>query len=397
VTRLRFLAHVNPATPEFDAIDENVDVTFVPLEDVWPRPGWSPSRRRPRGEVSSGYTRFRDGDILVPKITPTFEAGRSVIADDLETPVAAGTTELHVVRSERSDARYLNYCFQTKPFLNGGEAAMVGVAGQKRVPEMWLLDYEVPVDDLRLQREIADFLEAETVRINALIEKKRRMIELLTEVWTSDLSAALNPKSGLRLKHLLAAPLAYGVLVPEHDETGVPMLRITDLREGVVDLDSVVRIPRRQSEEYRRTIVRAGDLIVSVVGTLGRSVEVGQELDGCNLNRALARVQLQHDVPRSLIQSYFESQLFLDQARLATSSDSAQPTLGLGDMKHFLVGLPTDRSSWSAIADRLRSRRARIDSATAALRRQVELLREHRQALITAAVRGDLDTAKVGV
>jgi type I restriction enzyme S subunit len=257
-----------------------------------------------------------------------------------------------------------------------------------------LQEIAIPLPSLEAQVRAADFLDIETALIDTLIEKKRRMIGLLKEAWRADLAAAFDPATGVRLKHLLAAPLAYGVLVPEHDDAGVPMLRITDLRGGRIDLDTVVRIATRQSFEYRRTVVGLGDLIVSVVGTLGRSIEVEADVTGCNLNRALARVQLRSRVPRKLIRFWFESELFADQARLATSGDSAQPTLGLGDMKNFVVGIPADSSHWPQITAALARREARIGKASNALRRQIDLLRERRQGLITAAITGELDVSK---
>jgi type I restriction enzyme, S subunit len=81
---------------------------------------------------------------------------------------------------------------------------------------------------------------------------------------------------------------------------------------------------------------------VSIVGTLGKSVEATSKIAGSNLNRALARVQLRRGVPRSLVRFWFASDHFLDQARMATSSDSAQPTLGLGDLQTFNIGLPRE-------------------------------------------------------
>ena len=96
--RLRHLAAVNPSTPEFDRLPADADVPFLPLECVWPGSLLDTSRRKTRAELSVGYTRFRQGDILLPKITPTFQADRTVIAVDIDGGVGAGTTELHVVR-----------------------------------------------------------------------------------------------------------------------------------------------------------------------------------------------------------------------------------------------------------------------------------------------------------
>lgn len=287
------------------------------------------------------------------------------------------------------DPHFLWYLVNNEDFWEKGGAAQPYV----RLSET--LERRLSLPELGEQRAIADHLDAETVRIDALIEKKRRMVELMEEGWQAFLGSVLRPASGLRFKLLLAAPLAYGVLVPEHDESGVPMLRIMDLVPGGVALDSVARIPSVLSSQYHRTVLAVGDLVVSVVGTLGRSIEVTSELAGCNVNRALARVQLQEDVPRSLVRFWFGSLLFQDLARLATSSDSAQPTLGLGDLKDFQIGLPDDRSVWPQMSQVLELRRTEVERMTDTLQRQVNLLVERRQALITAAVTGELDVPGV--
>jgi type I restriction enzyme S subunit len=349
-----------------------------------------------RADDLTNYKRCSAGDVVLNRMR-AFQGAIGV------APKAGIVSPDYVVLRMTGgvDVRFVHHLFRSSWFIGQMTARLRGIGssdqGNVRTPRINIEDFgEIPMalPPLDEQRRIADFLDAETARIDALINKKNRMIDLLREIWRSELSTELDPRSGVRLKHLLAAPLAYGVLVPEHDVDGVPMLRITDLRDDTVDFDAVARIPPRQSLEYQRTIVRTRDLVVSVVGTLGRSAEVGPELEGCNLNRALARVQLQSDVPRTLIRFFFESDLFADQARLATSGDSAQPTLGLGDMKNFLVGLPHDRRRWEDLARRLESRQNQVRSTITALTRQIDLLREHRQALITAAVTGELDVAR---
>jgi type I restriction enzyme S subunit len=267
----------------------------------------------------------------------------------------------------------------------------VGVPGLSRERAYEQL---IPLPEPAGQRAIARYLDGETTRIDTLIANKVRLRSLLEERREALVEAELCHAEGLKLKHLLAAPLAYGVLVPAHDPDGVPMLRITDLRNENVDLASVARIPSSLSTEYKRTLLARGDLVVSVVGTLGRCIEVTERLVGANLNRALARVQPNPDVPRTLLRLWFESTNFQHQARLATSSDSAQPTLGLGDMMNFRVGLPRDTSRWPEIEDRLRTRLSPIMDALMRLTTQEALLQEHRQALIKAAVTGELEVPR---
>ena len=196
--RLRHVAAVNPPTHEFDVLPDTAELPFLPLEAVWPGDRLDTTRRQPKSAVSSGYTRFREGDILLPKITPTFQADRTVIVKGLEGGVGAGTTELHVVRAgPDADVRYLRYLLSSKKFLDEGEASMLGVAGQKRVPDDCLRDLRVPVVDLRHQRAIADYLDRETARIDALIEKKGCLVERLGERRQSLITGAVTGELGV--------------------------------------------------------------------------------------------------------------------------------------------------------------------------------------------------------
>jgi type I restriction enzyme S subunit len=338
---------------------------------------------------------LRQGDVLITKDSETPEdiAVPAFVPDDLPGVVCGYHLAVVRPRPRLVDGAYLYWALSSTPSRDWFSAAATGVTrfGLRRDA---IGNLTVPLPPLSAQRALARFIDRETTRIDALISKKRRMIELLDERWKVELSSALRA-TGVRLKRLLRSPLAYGVLVPQHaGEDGVPMLRIIDLGGGRIDLDTVARIPVAQSAEYRRTAVACGDLVVSVVGTLGRSVEITSDLAGCNLNRALARVQLRDGVPRGLVRLWFESSQFQESARLATSNDSAQPTLGLGDLKNFVVGIPDQPSEWGRMAAHLERRRSLILTARNLLERQLSLLVEHRQALITAAVTGQLEVSE---
>jgi type I restriction enzyme S subunit len=286
------------------------------------------------------------------------------------------------------DSRFISYWTQTPLFLDQIETGKVtSTIDNFSAGKYQNLRLAVPLFDE--QRAIADHLDVETARIDALIARKQQLIHLLEERSVATLAEAFSHPSGLRLKHVLAAPMAYGVLVPDHVTDGPMMLRISDFRRGDPDPASVARISETLHRQYRRTIVREGDLVVSVVGTLGRAGIVPRQLAGANLNRPLARVQVRPEVPVDLIRMWCESSPFADQVELVTGSDSAQPTLNLGDLKNFTLGLPPSRSEWESLHRHLRLAESWRDRARAAVLRQIDLLVEHRQALITAAVTGE--------
>jgi type I restriction enzyme S subunit len=176
--RLRDIAEVNPPTPEFQRLSSEAPLTFMPLETVWADARLDMSRVRRKSEVVAGYTRFRNGDILLPKVTPTFQAGRSAIVDRLVSGVGAGTTELHVLRARPgNDTRYLRYLVQSENFLTEGVAAFQGVAGLQRVPSEFVKNFSVPSLALDEQHRVADFLDRESVHFREIVTLRRRQID----------------------------------------------------------------------------------------------------------------------------------------------------------------------------------------------------------------------------
>ena len=180
-TALGRLVEVNPSTPAFESLADSEDVTFMPLEAVWPDGLADTTRRAKKSAVASGYTRFDDGDILLPKITPTFEAGR-VALTALATAAGAATTEVHVLRARPEvDGRYVTYVCRSEPFLQDGSTRLQGVGNLRRVPTDFIRQFPVEVTELAEQRAVADFLDEQTSRIDTLIGKQTQLVDTLRE------------------------------------------------------------------------------------------------------------------------------------------------------------------------------------------------------------------------
>jgi len=256
-----------------------------------------------------------------------------------------------------------------------------------------LASSEVPAPDTITQQAIADYLDRETARIDRLVDNTQRQLRLVTERRTAVRDGAFIHRRQWRLKRLLRAPMAYGVLVPEFVEpgSGVPMIRTYNLTDrGNVDSADLPEIPKSLADDYQRTKVAAGDLILSVVGSMGRAAVVSNEVVGANLNRPLARLQPRRELPARLLWHWTQTTIFADMARLATGASTAQPTLNLGDLANFDVGLPAQTQHWGPLLGRLEDICDELDRVEDGLKRQVALHHERRQALITAAVTGQM-------
>lgn len=156
----------------------------------------SPGKDREYADVAKGYTPFRDGDLLVAKITPCFENGKIAQAR-LRHSIGAGSTEFHVIRpnEKQVDRRYLLRFLRQEQVRKEGERRMTGSAGQRRVPEAFLANLPIPLPPLDEQRQIAAVLD----KVDALRAKRREAIALLDDLTQSvflDMfgDPVLNPK-----------------------------------------------------------------------------------------------------------------------------------------------------------------------------------------------------------
>ncbi|HNW36804.1 MAG TPA: restriction endonuclease subunit S, partial [Candidatus Ozemobacteraceae bacterium] len=83
VKRLRFVAELNPSKSEIRALDRDIKVSFLPMEAIGDDGSLNLEREKAVGEVETGYTYFRDGDVAVAKITPCYENGKGALMKGL--------------------------------------------------------------------------------------------------------------------------------------------------------------------------------------------------------------------------------------------------------------------------------------------------------------------------
>lgn len=199
VRRLKYATVVGPSKTEIDSIDPNTYVSFLPMECISEDGSLSLATTCRISSVRNGYTYFRNGDVIIAKITPCFENGKGALCKGLTNGIGFGTTEVYVLRpGGRADGRFLFYVTKSHPFRKLGELCMYGSAGQQRVPEWFVKDYRLSLPPLPEQRAIAAFLDRETEKIDALIGKIQQHIDTLREYRTALISAAVTGQIDVR-------------------------------------------------------------------------------------------------------------------------------------------------------------------------------------------------------
>jgi restriction endonuclease S subunit len=152
---------------------------------------FQPSQERPLGEViQKGYTYFRDRDVLLAKVTPCFENGKSGIAENLVNGIGFGTTELIVLRPKGKNLSEIVYCYISDPaFLHEGKKHMTGTGGLQRVTKRFVESYEVRVPPADAQRQIVEQLREQEQTVvscrNLILTYEAKISARIAELWSS--------------------------------------------------------------------------------------------------------------------------------------------------------------------------------------------------------------------
>lgn len=132
--------------------------------------------------------------------------------------------------------------------------------------------------------------------------------------------------------------LCYGVVQPgDEDADGVRLIRVCDLEEGTINISDLRTISGDVNREYKRSIVLEGDVLISVVGTIGRMAIVPPACDGMNIARAVARIA-PIQVPSEWVRYWMESNWM--QFRLTLGArEVARKTLNLDVLRQEVIPL----------------------------------------------------------
>lgn len=179
--RIDELAFFNPS----EKIVEGQTLKKIPMENlnVWNRKitGFV------LGEYKSG-SKFRNNDVLVAKITPCLENGKTAYVDILdENEVAFGSTEFIVLRAKEGiDSNFLYYLAISPTFRKRAISCMEGTSGRKRVNESTLKLYDILLPQEQQQKKIANVLLALDKKIelnNRINAELEAMAKTLYDYW----------------------------------------------------------------------------------------------------------------------------------------------------------------------------------------------------------------------
>ncbi|MFF5054608.1 restriction endonuclease subunit S [Micromonospora sp. NPDC000663] len=308
------------------------------------------------------------------------------------------------------DHRYYKYYFRSARFLAQLANIAQGIRQGKTIDFEDFANLQVPLPDLQDQRRIADFLDGESSRIDGVVKSRRKQMALLEEREYSRIFHAIRgaaerghrrhsgvgwlgdvPVSWPVLSVTSQFEVLLGKMLNQERARGdhlKPYLRNTNVQWDRITTEDLLEM-NFPPHERQRYLVRAGDLLICEGGQPGRSAIWDGSVEEIYYQKALHRARSRG---RSSVRWLFYC-LKAAAALDVFSAEGNTTTIG------HLTGEQL-RSHRFPFPDRVTQNRivSELDEVTEHVRqlnelfvRQVQMLTERRQALVTAAVNGEID------
>lgn len=343
------------------------------------------------------FIQLRNGDLLVTK---DGTIGKVALVDGLDKPACLNSGVFVVRPRDDLETSYLYWILQSEVFSDFISEVSRGSTIQHLYQEEFR-ELRIPLCELEEQRAIADYLDRETAQIDAFIAKNEELVALLTERraaaieltvapavlpsgWKSCQVRRLGPKSQSGVS-------VNGYSVPAvDDEVGV--LKTGAVSKGFFDPTENKRVIE---EDLARVAapVRSGTLIVNRANTpelVGSAGYVAEDHPTLYLSDKLWQLTFE-SADAAYMHYWTKSDAYRSQLRgLSVGASSSMQNLSYGDFLSVWISIPPMQQQAEIVA-RLNRDAAEIDAAIDIARRGVELARERRAALISAAVRGKID------
>ena len=211
--------------------------------------------------------------------------------------------------------------------------------------------YEFDLPPIEEQRALAEKLWA----ANDLKEKYQDLLvatdEMLKAKFREAVDAAMARKRFVKLGDVVSQgrPICYGILMPgEEVPDGVPVIKVKDFPDGVIHLDALIHTSKEIDEDYKRSRLLSGDLILSIRGTVGRIAEVPEELDGANITQDTARITVDPKYNAKYIRGVLESAP-LQEEMMLNMRGVAIKGINIGFLRELLIPM-SDRATQDRLA-----------------------------------------------
>ena len=187
---LNKVSEIQPKKNQVKNLD--CEVSFVPMKFLNEKKiDFVPESDRNISEVYKGYTYFQDGDVLLAKVIPCFQNGKSGVAKGLTNGIGFGSSEFIVFRPyDFILQEWLYYNISSPDFLFEGNNNMSGAVGLKRLTKSFVSEWKIKVPDLKTQKTFIDRINKVSNQSKKTQSKLEEQLAYLLQLKSSILSKA---------------------------------------------------------------------------------------------------------------------------------------------------------------------------------------------------------------
>lgn len=407
--KIKFVATCNDEVLSDSTADDEI-INYVEIGDVDYVNGITNTTEYEFKEAPSRARRItRPNDIIISTVRTYLKAIAKIAEQDLIV-----STGFAVIRPRKIDEIFMSYALLAPTFIEEVMSRSFGVS-YPAIKASSLMNIKICIPPLSEQKAIASFLNAKTKPIDEIIAKRERQIELLEEMKSAIISRAvtkgLNPNAKMKdsgiewigevpehwkvakTLFLLSMPITDGPHeTPKLYDCGIPFISAEAISGGEIDFS---KMRGYISEEYykeccKKYIPQIDDIYMIKSGaTTGRIAKVKtSELFTIWSPLAVFRVN-KHMVTSDYLYYVLKSDYYQRQVELGWNYGTQQ-NIGMRTLEKLLVAFP-EVEEQRKISSYLDQETIKFGSRIAKRRKQIELLQEYKQALITAAVIGKID------
>ncbi len=312
-------------------------------------------------------------------------------------------------------SKFLYYGVQSKDFTDQFFLHLTGVISGVTVSTLKNLYITMPNKE-ELQERIANFLDTRRHEIDSLISNQETQIEklkaykqsLITETVTKGLNPNVQMKdSGVewigetphywkiqrKLSYSVTEGISYGIVKlyePDY-ERGVKVIRCSDVLEGMILPDNIRTVTQEVSNEYSRTLLSGGEVLVNVRGSLGGCAVVPYSMKGYNIAREVAKISLDGTIFNKYLMYYLLSSSFVDY-RTRYLSGSVYVGLNIELLSSCPIPIPPMQEQ-VAICAYLDRKCENINKLISIKQSKIEKLNQYKKSLIYEYVTGKREVA----
>jgi len=397
-------------------------VSMINYTDIYGNKGRTLNNRREYMLVSCPENKKHEhqvkcGDLIFTPSSETIEdIGLSAVVDeDLPNTVFS----YHVVRFVFTEVVYHEYkkylcnnLFVLSQFSKLAKGTTRQILGRFDFRSI-----RVVVPPLVEQQKIADFLDKTTERIDALIDKKEKMVKVLKEKRSAIINQAvtkgLDPNAKMKpsgidwigdipegwkiqrikfISSVISKGTTPSTIGGELLMDGpVRFIKAENIQGGEIKENPDFFIDEETNKYLKRSELQEGDILFVIAGaTIGKTGILEDKFLPANTNQAVSFIRLKREVDNSYVLYWLQS-VYIKQITWLDAVQSAQPNLSMESLGDFSIPFSSNKKEQQNIVRYLDQKTGEIDDLIDKTSTAIKKLFEYRTAIITAAVTGKID------